>query len=249
MSGMIQGAPSLETYFSAMADENVYPNTGNLRFYVKFLFDGVSIKDRSVLEIGGGKGTLSFFAGCSEAKRVLCLEPEAAGSSAGMQKAFHRVAVRLGLDEVRLEPATLQQFDPRGETFDLVLLHNSINHLDEKACVALRRSESARARYRDLFAKIATLTRSGGVFLATDCSPYNFFGTLGLRNPLMPTIEWHKHQSPWTWAGLLGEAGFERPRIRWTTLNSLRAPGRILFGNACAAFFLTSHFCLTMSRR
>lgn len=246
---MIQGMSALDSYFSVMAEENVYPNTENLRFYLRFLFDGVSFQDRTVLEIGGGKGTLSFFAGCSGAKRVLCLEPEAAGSSAGMQNTFHSVAARLGLGEVRLEPTTLQRFDWRAEAFDLVLLHNSINHLDEEACVMLRRSGSARARYRDLFGKIAALTRPGGVLLATDCSPHNFFGILGLTNPLMPTIEWHKHQSPWTWAGLLGEAGFERPRIRWTTLNSLRAPGRVLFGNAWAAFFLTSHFCLTMSRR
>jgi SAM-dependent methyltransferase len=236
-----------EEYLSAI--EEVYPNRGNLKFHLRFLFDGVPLRDRSILEIGGGAGTLSFYAGSIGAKRVVCLEPEAAGSDRGIQRHFHRLSKRLKLDSVRLEPTTLQQFDPRGDTFDVVVVHDAINHLDEEACIALPRSLEARRRYLELFGKIFDLTRPGGHFVAADCSRYNLFGMLRLRNPLVPTIEWHKHQTPGTWSTLLKQVGFERPRIRWSTLNTLRTPGRILFGNALAAFALNSHFCMTMTRR
>jgi SAM-dependent methyltransferase len=243
-----QPAPS-DAYLAAVSEEGIYPNAGNLEFYLQFLFDGVPLRGRSVLEIGGGAGTLSFYAGSVGASRVVCLEPEADGSDAGIQQRFRHLADRLGLGSVRLEPTTLQGFDPRGETFDVVVVHNSINHLDEEACVALGRSAVARQRYRALFEKIAALTRPGGQLVAADCSRHNLFGMLGLKSPIMPTIEWHKHQRPQTWAAILREVGFDRPRIRWSTFNTLRTPGRILFGNAVAAFVLTSHFCLTMTRR
>jgi len=244
----IDAAPSHE-YLTAVAEQGIYPNIGNLKYHLRFLFDGVPLRGRSVLEIGGGAGLLSFYAATVGASRVVCLEPEAPASSAGIQQRFRRLADRLAVDSVQLEPTTLQRFDPRGATFDVVVVHNAINHLDEDACVALGHSADARRRYVALFAKIASLTRSSGHLVAADCSRYNLFGLFGLKSPLMPTIEWHKHQTPGTWAGLLHEVGFARPRIRWSTFNSLRRPGRILFGNAVAAFVLLSHFCLTMTRR
>ena len=240
---------TLDRYLAAVSEEGVYPNRGNLEFYVRYLFDGTPLSGATVLEIGGGAGACSYYAASAGARRVVCLEPESEGSSEGMGRAFRRLGERLRLPQVELHEATFQSYDPApGEAFDLVLLHNSINHLDEDACIALRRDAAARARYRTLFDKMARLTRPGGRVLITDCTCYNVFNFVGLKNPLMPTIEWHKHQTPGTWIALLAESGYVRPRVRWTTLNILRRPGRILFGNAVAAFFLTSHFSLTMER-
>ena len=53
-------------------------------------------------------------------------------------------------------------------------------------------------------------------------------------------------QAPEVWAGLLTEAGFSSPRIRWSSFYQFRRPGRLLLGNRLAAYFLQSHFCLTM---
>ena len=51
------------------------------------------------------------------------------------------------------------------------------------------------------------------------------------------------------WIGLLREAGFTEPRVRWSTANSLRRPGRVLLGNRVAAWFTEGAFCLTMTLR
>ena len=40
-------------------------------------------------------------------------------------------------------------------------------------------------------------------------------GELGLRNPFVPTIEWHKHQSPNTWIRLFEDFGFKKQSLSW----------------------------------
>ena len=166
-----------------------------------------------------------------------------------MRRQFERMRGRLGLvDQVTMLPLTFQAFDPAGERFDVILLHNSVNHLDEKACIQLLESESARATYLALFGRLASMAADGATLLLCDCSRHNLFARLHLRNPVASTIEWHKHQAPETWVSLLEKAGFRNPQIRWTSLNSLHTAGKILTANRYAAYLLTSHFRLRMTR-
>lgn len=246
MSGSADGL--LERYFTVVAEEGIYPNRENLEFYLRYLFDAVPLEGKKVLEIGGGAGWLSLFTRCRGATRVVCLEPEVAGSSRDVGRKFRRLADRIGVDRVSVEPVTLQKFDAGQEKFEVIIMHDSINHLDEEACIGLKRDKSAIGRYRALFGKIGRLACPGAMLVVTDCSRYNFFAMLRLNSPVARTIEWEKHQSPWTWAHLLYEAGFRRPRIRWSSFNRLGRVGRLLLGNPVAAFFLTSHFCLTMTK-
>jgi hypothetical protein len=67
-----------------------------------------------------------------------------------------------------------------------------------------------------------------------------------MRNPFAPSVEWEKHQHPRVWAELLAESGFHSPRIRWSTLNTLRTPGRVVLGNRVGAYCCESTFTLTM---
>ena len=59
----------------------------------------------------------------------------------------------------------------------------------------------------------------------------------------MPTIEWSKHQSPYTWTKLISEVGFKTRSLNWTTPNGLGViAGKILLSNPLVAYFLLSHF-------
>jgi SAM-dependent methyltransferase len=238
----------LEPYFRTTSATGVYPNSRNLRFYLGYLFDGVDFVGKRMLDIGAGSGLYGIYAACSGATQSICLEPEAAGSVSGVRQKFDRVVGELALNCVSMSAATLQEFEPGTEGFDLVFLHNSINHLDESACMALHRDDSAQRLYLEVFRKMHALTAPGGTLIIADCARRNLFGDLGLKNPLAPMIEWHKHQSPRLWARLLGEVGFARPRIRWSSYNSLGRLGRILLGHRAAAYCLNSHFCLTMQK-
>lgn len=213
------------------------------------LFAGIDFEGKTMLDVGCGDGCMGLWAAAHGARHVVGLEPEVDGSSAGMQEAFHRAARRVGLeDRVELVTARLQDYDAGQEGFDVVLLAASINHLDEEACVRLHEDEHARKTYREHLRALAGLAAPGAILIVTDSDRRNLFGRLGVRNPLAPTIEWEKHQSPHLWARLLADIGFEAPAVHWTTLNTLRAPGQALLGNQACAYMLGSEFQLTMRR-
>jgi SAM-dependent methyltransferase len=233
-------------YFSVMEQEG--RNPGNLRFEMQKLFGGLNLKGRSVLEIGAGEGDVSLYAACAGATRVVALEPEAAGSHGGVRTTFERLRDRLGVGQVALRAETLQGFEPADGRFDVLISKASINHLDEERCATLHRDPDARRAYHEILSKLGRVANHDAHLVVEDCSRHNLLGSLGLRNPLAPTIEWEKHQSPQLWAALLEEVGFRAPRIRWTTFNTLRRPGQLLLGNRVAAYLTTSTFCLTMQR-
>lgn len=239
---------NFENYLSAVIKEGLYPNRGNLQFHLKTLFKDIALENRRVLDVGGGSGLHSFYAACMGAKEVLCLEPETEGSRSGMEAKFRKLGGMLGYDQVKFEPVTFQAFEPKGKQFDIILLHNSINHSDETACINLLNDETSKAIYLNMFSKLGSLASGGAKLIVCDCSRYNFFALFRIRNPFAPTIEWHKHQAPEVWVDLLSQVGFVNPRIRWTSFNTLRSPGRVLLGNKLLSYFLRSDFRLTMEK-
>jgi SAM-dependent methyltransferase len=245
-------SPSDQEAFSReVVTRGLYSTRHNLAHFLDTVFGGLTLDGRTVLDIGGGMGLLSFAAVQRGAARALLVVPEAqgAGGTAGVVGRFREVRQALGWsDRIELQPVTFQAFDPGTERFDLVLSHNSINHLDERACAEVHRSAEARRVYLEIFAKVRGLVRPGGSLVILDCARHSLFGDLGLRSPIMPAIEWQKHQQPGVWVRLLKEAGFTEPAIRWTTLHSLGGPGRALLGNPLAAYVLTSHFRLEVRR-
>jgi SAM-dependent methyltransferase len=246
---MTRASGLLDEFYSALLHQKHIRNKNRARFYHKFLFQGVDFNNARVLDIGGGNGTLSFYAALMGARQVICLEPEAQGSTSGARSVFENMRMTLGLsDQLILEPIPLQSYESPNDAFDVIVLHNSVNHLDEDACIHLLERDSAKNTYRELLAKISSLSRIGATLILSDCSRQNFFARIGIRNPFAPSIEWHKHQTPEVWGSLLQEAGFHNIRVRWTPVNRLYSPGRVLTGNRLVSYFTISHFCLTANR-
>lgn len=234
-----------------MAERLGFGNAKRFRFYTSQIFPPEwQFSGKNLLDIGGGGGLMSLFAAAMGAAHVVCLEPEAAGSTANIQSRFEKLrgSVRTG-EAVEYLGLRLEDYNPENRLFDCVLLHNSINHLDESAVTNLADSEDARQKYIVLFRKIAGLCRSGATIVVCDCSNKNLWQALRMHNVFAPTIEWHKHQRPEVWADLLGAVGFTRPRVKWTSFNRLGRAGVALSGNPFAAYLLISHFCLTMTYR
>lgn len=222
-------------------DEGYYISVDNISRYLDYLFKDVDFQDRTVLDIGAGRGFFSFAAACRGARTVVSLEPEADGSSANASHTYERYRERLKLDNVILRSCTLSEFENAGSNFDVVILHHSINHLNEDACIKIKSNPEAYAGYVKLFEKIYSLSNPNAHLIVSDCARYNFYPLLGLRNRYVPTIEWHKHQDPSTWINLLQRCGFDKPIVRWDRF------GRYPM-NRFTAFFFTSLFCLTMRK-
>jgi len=238
----------IERYLNLMVSEGFYRSKGNLKSYLNYLFKGISFIDKSMLDVGGGSGLFSLCARCMSAQPVICLEPESSGSAKRVSNKFRQYADHLNLDNIYLEASTFQNYEPGGASFDIILLHNSINHLSEEACINLKVSAEARKEYEAIFAKMSQVAKPGAKLIITDCSRYNFFALLRLKNPLAPNINWHKHQSPQFWSSMLKDAGFANPHIRWSFFPRLGIIDRFLLGNRLVSFFLISHFCLVMEK-
>ncbi|WP_143962893.1 class I SAM-dependent methyltransferase [Litoribacter populi] len=234
-------------FYDLMIAEKLFSTKSRLQFHLDFVFEDVDFDGKSVLDIGGGKGLFSFYAAYKGASKVVCLEPESDGSSSNVVEKFNELKKQLGFKNVELRQVLLQELDDK-ESFDIILMHNSINHLDEPSCVDLLENEISQKEYLKIFEQIYALTNPGGKVIACDCSSHNFFHLLGVKNPFVPKIEWHKHQSPNIWSQLLGFAGFKNPVIRWSSVNRLGKTGKILMTNKLGAYFTKSYFCLKMEK-
>ncbi|MBT0809691.1 class I SAM-dependent methyltransferase [Litoribacter ruber] len=234
-------------FFELAVEEKLFASESRLKFHLNFVFDGIDLKGKSVLDIGGGKGLYSFYAAHKGASKVVCLEPESDGSSSNVVTKFNELKVKLGYENVELRQLMLQDLGAK-EKFDIILMHNSINHLDEPACVDLLENEESQKKYLKIFEQIYALTNPGGKVIACDCSNHNFFHLLNIRNPFVPKIEWEKHQSPNIWAQLMGFAGFKNPKITWSSINRLGKVGKVLISNKVGSYFTKSYFCLHMEK-
>lgn len=211
--------------------------------YQKLLFQDVDIRGRSLLDVGGGTGVMAFYGALCGAKRVVCLEPSAAaGSKDGIRERFDHIRSRTDLD-VEFVAGSLQDWS---EPFDIVLLNNVINHLDESACQRLHFDPHARSAYRSQLMRIADVTKAW--LVVSDCSKRNFWASVGIHNPFAPSIEWEKHQKPELWAELLGSAGFRTHGLRWNALARAGKMGQAVLGNRLGGYLTNSHFILTLGR-
>lgn len=238
-----------ERYLDVVSEHGRCASRERYARYLLYLFDHVSFKNKHVLDIGAGVGLMGLLAASEGASRVVCLEPEAAGGKSGMRDTFHELSAALPIDaDVTMQADTFQSFDSKDARFDVVIMHNSINHLDEQACEHLLGESDAVEKYLDLLRKLHAMCRTGAQLIITDCSRYNLFGLFNRRSPFAPAITWKLHQSPKHWARLLGLAGFANPRIRWTVFNRLTPIQRVFLGNGLVAWLTSSRFCLTVSR-
>lgn len=236
-----------EDYCRYIVKLGFFASVRALKYHLNFLFPKINFKDKSVLDIGGGVGIYSFYAGCMGAKKVICLEPELAGSSKGLRDIFNTIKSELGSRNVYFIPKTFQEYEGE-DVFDIVILYDSINHLNEVACTKLKESKIAEEHYINIFRKLYKITRVGSKVIICDCSDKNFFNLIGSKNFFAPSIEWGKHQSPQLWAKLLGDCGFKKEKIKWSSPNRWGTIGNRLMGNRFISYFTTSHFCLLMKR-
>ncbi len=237
-------------FYDIVASNGFYSKSSRLKFYLENqLFKGIDFKNKSVIDIGGGNGLFGFYAAVNGASKVVVMEPEFEGSSADMIKEFGEINNLLGsLGNITHTADVLEDYDRANNQFDYILMHNSINHIDEKACIILKENKEAQLKYLKFFKLLKEISVSGTSLIVHDCTSKNFFNDIGMKSPFAKSIEWEKHQHPKVWAKLLAEAGFTTKSIKWTTFNALKAFGQIIMGNRFFSYFTNSVFLLKMEK-
>lgn len=232
------------SFFQAVRELNLSRSTGGLKFYLDNLFEETNLKDKRILDIGAGSGVFSCYMALAGAKEVIGLEPEMEGSRNNYISKFQQLKDKLNITNVTLKPLTFQDFNGEGEEFDIILLHHSINHLNENACIALAKSPAAREEYKKIFQKLLSLSSKEGIIIIADCSCKNVFPALGIKNIFTPTIEWHKHQTPELWSHIMEKTGYKVFKTKWVSPSQLGRAGNFFLGNKICSFFIHSHFII-----
>ena len=217
----------------------------SLKRYVlrsQFVFEGLDLKNARILEIGCGRGAFCLWGALFGAEYVLGIEPELDGSSGGSLDCFLNLITKLDLKNVEAKNCTLQDLPVTEKKFDIILMYNVINHLDEKNVQILHRDENAKRQYVSLLVEMKKSLSPKGIVIVADCARRNFWNDVGMKFPLdpNPTMEWHKHQNPRVWRSIFKEAGFRLYDFRWSILNPI---GK-LASNFLVQYFSASHFVL-----
>ncbi len=218
-----------------------YTNGSRYKLRGDFLFSGIPLAGANVLEIGCGTGAWAIWAALHGAERVFGIDPEANGSTARSLGTLKGTIETLGLS--RTVTATnhfLHQVAAQKERFDVVVMYNVVNHLDEDAVVVLHENRTAFECYVSILEKLRSLMNAGGWVIVADCARTNLWPRLGFRSPLANTIEWHKHQDPQIWIDVFRRAGFRHFDLRWSPLY----PFHRLTGNHLVQYLTCSHFVL-----
>jgi SAM-dependent methyltransferase len=212
------------------------------------LFAGIDLRGKSVLDIGCGSGMYLIWASVNGASRLVGLEPllEGSGSSRNTEGTFKMLCGSLGLKNIERLPHSLQEYRCDDGSFDIVLSHASINHLDEDMCMELKTNPRAREAYLEMFKKIRRMMKEGGRLIVVDATNRNVFSDLGMRDFLHPKLNVLKHQDPAFWSRLLTQAGFGEPQISWLSRPSI-GPLGVLLRNRPMNYLLGSSFRLEMT--
>ncbi|MAW08533.1 MAG: hypothetical protein CME61_09690 [Halobacteriovoraceae bacterium] len=236
---------SLSTFRQLHSDLNLSHHPFKRSFnYLKWAFKSINFNNKTVLDIGGGNGIYSYYSRYSGAKKCINLEPFEAGSK------NVKINSKSVDDNLKIEIIndTIQDFNTK-EKFDIIILHDSINHLNEPIFSNLHKSEKDFKAYCDILNKISNLLKSDGVIIVTDCSRYNFWGFIGLKSPFAPSIDWDIHQSPYLIKKLFKIQGFDNHKIRWSPFKRFGLFGRILsFCGFLPSFFMQSHFNIVFKK-
>jgi len=208
--------------------------------YLKWLFKGIDFKGKKILDVGGGNGIYSYYAKSEGASYCLNLEPFASGSK--------NVKIRDSEieDDLRIDtqPHTFQEFETQSK-FDVIILHDSINHLDEENFSQIHKIKEAYTIYSRLISKMGKMLSKNGIVVISDCSRINFFGALGIRNPVAPSIDWDIHQHPKILSKLFSENSFDLLKLRWSPFKKFDRFGHLLSRLGFSfSYFLQSHFNL-----
>jgi len=227
----------------------LWPSFARLDHRARHFLGGTEVEGRDILEVGCGNGAFLIWCWAQGAKRCVGIEPEADGSKSGASNIFENAIQRLGCShEVQLLRSRLEELYTNDVgSFDVILLYNVINHLDENACERIKEDPPAREVYVDAFRNLGRLVRRHGKVIIADCARNNLFPDLGLKNPFAPNIEWSKHQNPDVWKAILNAAGFIPGASRWYQLYPLRHLG-FLFSNRLVAYLTYSHFVLEFAK-
>ena len=119
-------------FFKICVKIGVSSSIRNSKFQFKQLFKNIELKNKQILDVGGGSGYISFYCMLAGAKSGVCLEPGEEGVDIQKNDSYKMLNENINYDIEYLNEK-IEDYKSN-KKFDLIILHNSINHLVEGNC-------------------------------------------------------------------------------------------------------------------
>lgn len=208
----------------------------------EFIYQDVPLAGKRVIDVGCGNGGFALWAAMNGAGYTLGIEPESDGSTDGTLAKFNTMINHLNFnDMVEAKSLYLNDLSPSpDELFDVVLMYNVINHIDEDAVSNVHENEASQQRYINHLKHLRSLVSNDAYVIIADAGRKNFWNDVGLTNPVFHYMNWEKHQQPDVWTSLFEQAGFKFENLRWSPIY----PFYGLTNNRIVQYFWSSHFIL-----
>lgn len=235
--------------FDSLISKCGIPRPYGYDFYFKnYIFENVEIANKTLCDVGGGNGIASVYASVElSAKKSIIFDPLAEGSNVLMSNQFKSFLNEFKCKNVVFIEDEIVNYQSN-QKFDVMLLHNSINHIGEDLIETLENDPRSLEEYTLRLSRIFSYLKKNGILIISDCSSQNFLGKLGLFNPIAPEIEWHLHKPPEFWVKICESLGFQKLTARWTARRELGFLGKYIFAKKIPSFFLDSHFVITLKK-
>lgn len=216
--------------------------SGYYYYFKNYIFNDIDIDNKKILDLGGGNGIASFFTLFqSLSSMAWVVDPIAEGSNQLMTDQFNYMKESFGGNRINFHRDYINSLEEPNH-FDIVLMHNSINHIGEDIIEQVLINQEKYAEYVERIKNITDRLKPGGKLIVADCGRKNLWDDIGLKSPFAPTIEWHLHCEPKTWQKMIEEIGLKHEYTKWTSRRELRGIGKLLLGNRICSYLLGSHF-------
>ncbi len=238
----------MKTFDSLLSKAGISRSDGYDFYFRNYIYKDIDLDGKKILDIGGGNGIASFFALNSSSNcSAWVVDPIAEGSNDLMFEQYDSMKKNYDSERINFHRdyvSTLLAPD----TFDIIVMHNAINHIGEDILGDVLENNDAYIEYVGRLKTILDRLSSGGVLIVADCGRKNFFGDMGLRNPFAPSIDWDLHCEPGVWQQMIEDIGFLHIKTQWTARREFSVFGKYFLANRVCSYFLGSHFVSTYQK-
>ena len=168
----------MKTFDNLLSEAGITRSNGYDFYFSSYIYKDINLDGKKILDIGGGNGLASFHAlDNSSSCSAWVVDPIAEGSNElmfeqyeSMKKNYDPGRINFHRDYVDtlLEP----------NTFDIIVMHNTINHIGEDILEDINNSSEAYAEYVSRLKTILDRLSSDGTLIVADCGSKNFFGKI-----------------------------------------------------------------------
>ena len=225
----------------------------NLSYYIEDFFVPFDVRDKRMIDIGGGDGSVALFLRLYKGARVDVLdEYEGHGSDASNYDVLVDRCKKLGIDDLSVIRGDVRKVELPEEAYDHIVVRNCLHHIFRR-----KDPDAPDSAVVQFMEQMYRCVRPGGSLIIGEISWIALWRPIPLVNYYMHTVLPgckrgkridYKRKSHYTrWAHCAQSAGFRFKRVDWYVPYRLKR-WRPLLGNQLAGSCLISSYVLEVER-